>query len=70
VGIVFFSFGLISILYGIITLIIRISIGFIEILYVKDLLFDFVFLLLGFLIIRQNRRSQPQKRHVKRYKLE
>jgi len=66
-GILFFSFGLISISYGIITLIIRVFFGFLGIIvYVKDMLFDLVFLLLGFLLIRPNKNSNPRKSQLKR----
>lgn len=66
-GIILFSFGLISISYAIIALIIRAFFGFLgTIIYAKDILFDLVFLLLGFLIIRQNRSSNPQKIQLKR----
>ena len=68
-GILFFSFGLISISYGIIALIIRVAFGFIGIMYVKDILFDLVFLLLGFLLIRQNKSPNPRKRQLKRNSL-
>ncbi|MBY8991915.1 MAG: hypothetical protein KGD58_14320 [Candidatus Lokiarchaeota archaeon] len=64
-GIFFFSFGIISISYGIIVLIIRVSFGFIGIMYVKDILFDLVFLLLGFLLIRQKKHPNPRKRQLK-----
>ncbi|MFX0164640.1 MAG: hypothetical protein ACFE9V_04905 [Candidatus Hodarchaeota archaeon] len=66
-GILLFSFGLISILYGIIALNIRVFFGFKEsIVYVKDILFDLVFLLLGLLLIRQNRKTNPPKSNLKR----
>lgn len=64
-GIFLFSFGIFSISYGIIALIIRVSFGFIGIMYVKDILFDLVFLLLGFLLIRQKKSPNPRKRQLK-----
>ena len=66
-GIMLFSFGIISISYGVIVLIIRVSFGFVGIIvYAKDILFDLVFLLLGFLLIRQNRSTNPRKSQLKR----
>ncbi len=66
-GILLFSFGLISISYGITALIIRAFFGFLGILvYVKDMLFDLIFLLLGFLLIRKNRNTNPRKNQLKR----
>lgn len=64
VGIFFVSFGLISISYGIISLIISVSFGII--VYVKDILFDLVFLLLGFLLIRQSKNPNHRKLQVTR----
>jgi hypothetical protein len=69
IGILLFSFGIISISYAIIALIIRVSFGFIGFIYVKDIFFDLVFLLLGFLVIRQNRSPHPRKRQLKRSSL-
>ncbi len=66
-GIMLFSFGLISISYGIIALIITVSFGFVgNIVYVKDILFDLVFLLLGLLLIRKDRNSVPRRGQLKR----
>ncbi|MBY8984572.1 MAG: hypothetical protein KGD65_05885 [Candidatus Lokiarchaeota archaeon] len=56
-GVTLFSFGLISISYGIIALIITVPFGYIGIIvYTKDVLFDLVFLLLGFILIRRNKK--------------
>lgn len=64
-GIILFSFGVISISYSIIALVFRISIGFTgSIMYVKDIGFDLIFLLLGFLIIRQVKIPSPPKHRL------
>lgn len=61
-GIVLFSFGVISVSYSITALVYRISTGFARtIMYVKDIGFDLIFLLLGFLIIRQVKIPNPPK---------
>ena len=55
-GILLLSFGLISTTYAIVTVIIKLIFGYMGIIiYVKDLLFDLVFILLGLLIIRKKK---------------
>ncbi|MFX1281560.1 MAG: hypothetical protein ACFFA3_19580 [Promethearchaeota archaeon] len=64
-GIILFSFGIISISYSVSALVFRISIGFTgSIMYVKDIGFDLVFLLLGFLIIRKVKIPNPPKHRL------
>ncbi|MFX0030426.1 MAG: hypothetical protein ACFE8B_14535, partial [Candidatus Hermodarchaeota archaeon] len=66
-GILLFSFGVTSVSYGIIVLIIRVSLGFTGTIgYVKDMGFDLVFLLLGFLLIKKNNNPNPPKRQYRR----
>ena len=63
IGISLFLFGLISMLYGIITVTINLFFGYLGIiLYVKDVLFDLVFLLLGLLLIRKNKKINSRSR--------
>jgi len=63
IGISLFLFGLISMLYGIITVTINLFFGYLGIiLYVKDVLFDLVFLLLGLLLIRKNKEINSRSR--------
>ena len=63
IGISLFLFGLISISYGIITVTINLFFGYLGIfLYVKDVLFDLVFLLLGLLLIRKNKKINSRSR--------
>ena len=64
-GIILFSFGIISISYSITALVFRVSVGFtVSIMYVKDIGFDLIFLLLGFLIIRQVKFPNPPKHRL------
>ena len=66
-GIKIFSIGLISTLYGIITVIIMVFFGYTGIIvYVKDVFFDLVFLLLGLLLIRSKKKVNFRKNHIKR----
>ena len=66
-GIMLFSFGLISISYGIIAFIIMVSFGYTGIIvYIKDVLFDLVFLLLGFILIRRNKKSNFRLNQIKK----
>ncbi|KKN45548.1 hypothetical protein LCGC14_0682010 [marine sediment metagenome] len=63
IGISLFLFGLISMSYGIITVTINLFFGYLGIfLYVKDVLFDIVFLLLGLLLIRRNKKINSKSR--------
>jgi len=67
IGITLFLFGIISASYGIITVIINLFFGYTGIIvYVKDVLYDLVFILLGLLLIRRkkiiNYRSHYRKR--------
>ncbi|MFX0008627.1 MAG: hypothetical protein ACFFAV_18105 [Candidatus Hermodarchaeota archaeon] len=56
IGYLIFSIGLITVVYSVITLIIGLFIWYNGIvLYVKDILFELVFILLGFIIIRKHR---------------
>ncbi|MFX1242023.1 MAG: hypothetical protein ACFFA7_12310 [Promethearchaeota archaeon] len=56
IGYLIFSIGLITVVYSVITLIIGLFIWYTGIvLYVKDILFELVFILLGFIIIRKHR---------------
>ncbi len=67
VGITLFLFGSISASYGIITVIIKLffgNAGFI--VYVKDELYDLVFLLLGLLLIRRNKNIYFRSNQIKR----
>jgi len=63
-GYIFFSFGLISAAYGILAVIISAIFGYIGIiLQAKDVLFELVFIVLGFLLIR-NEKLRFKKRKV------
>jgi len=63
IGISLFLFGLISMSYGIITITINLLFGYLGIfLYVKDVLFDIVFLLLGLLLIRKKKKINSRLR--------
>jgi len=67
IGITLFLFGTISASYGIIAVIINLFFGYTGIIfYVKDVLYDLVFILLGLLLIRRkkiiNYRSHYRKR--------
>lgn len=65
-GIMLFSFGVISISYGIIALIFTVSFGYIGIIvYTKDVLFDLVFLLLGYILIRRNKKGNFRMNQIK-----
>jgi len=67
IGITLFLFGSISTSYGIITLIINLFFGYTGIIfYVKDVLFDLVFLLLGLLLIRRNKNTNFRLNQIKR----
>jgi hypothetical protein len=67
IGYSLFLFGLFSTSYGIITVIVRLSFGYIGfIIYVKDVLFDLVFLLLGLIVIRKNKSINFRSNHIKR----
>jgi hypothetical protein len=60
-------FGLFSTSYGIIAVIIRPFFGYLGIiLYVKDVFFDLIFILLGLLIIRRNKNFNLRSNHIKR----
>jgi hypothetical protein len=67
IGIMLFLIGLISTSYGIISIIIKVFFGYTGIIvYVKDVLFDPVFLLLGFLLIRKNKNNKVRSNQIKR----
>ncbi|KKK46472.1 hypothetical protein LCGC14_1878130 [marine sediment metagenome] len=67
IGISLFLFGLISMSYGFITVIISLFFGYTGIVvYVKDVLFDIVFLLLGLLLIRKNKNIKFRSNQIKR----
>jgi len=67
IGITLFLFGSISTSYGIITLIINLFFGYTGIIfYVKDVLFDLVFLLLGLLLIRRNKNTNFRLNQIRR----
>ena len=67
IGISLFLFGLISMSYGFITVIISLFFGYTGIIvYVKDVLFDIVFLLLGLLLIRKNKNIKFRSNQIKR----
>ena len=67
IGISLFLFGLISMSYGFITVIISLFFGYTGIIvYVKDVLFDIVFLLLGLLLIRRNKNIKFRSNQIKR----
>jgi hypothetical protein len=67
IGITLFLFGSISTSYGIITMIIRLFFGYTGIIvYVKDVLFDLVFILLGLLLIRRNKNINFRFNQIKR----
>ncbi|MHA2006191.1 MAG: hypothetical protein ACXACO_03950 [Promethearchaeota archaeon] len=58
-GIFLFAFGLASATYGFVAMIIRLFFGYLGIVvYVKDLLFELVFILLGLLIIRKKKSKK------------
>ena len=66
-GIMLFSFGLISISYGILALIITLSFGYIGIIvYTKDMLFDLIFLLLGYILIKRNKKGHFRMNQIKK----
>jgi len=67
IGISLFLFGLISTSYGIITVIIKLFFGYTGIIvYVKDVLFDLVFILLGLFLIRMNKNTNFRSLQIKR----
>jgi len=67
IGISLFLFGLISTSYGIITVIIKLFFGYTGIIvYVKDVLFDLVFILLGLFLIRRNKNTNFRSLQIKR----
>jgi len=67
IGYGLFIFGLFSTSYGIITVIVWLFFGNIGIIiYVKDVLFDLVFLLLGLLVIRKNKNFNFRSNQIKR----
>ena len=67
IGITLFLFGTISTLYGITTLIINLFLGYTRIIIlVKDVLFDPVFILLGLLLIRRNKKTNFRSNQIKR----
>ncbi|MFX1593714.1 MAG: hypothetical protein ACFFB6_06295 [Promethearchaeota archaeon] len=56
IGILLFSYGVISAAYSIITVILDLLVLYTAIfLQVKDLLFDIIFILLGFILIRRKK---------------
>ena len=66
IGITLFLFGLFSASYGIITVIINLIFGHLGIIvYVKDVLFDLIFLLLGLIIIRKNKNFKFRLNRLK-----
>jgi len=67
VGITLLLFGLLSTSYGIITVIIKLFFSYTGIIvYVKDVLFDLVFLLLGLFLIRRNKNTNFRSLQIKR----
>ena len=67
IGITLFLFGSISTSYGIITVIIKLFFGYTGIIvYVKDVLFDLVFILLGLFLIRRNKNTNLRSLQIKR----
>jgi len=67
IGITLLLFGSISASYGIITVILNLFFGYTGIIfYVKDVLFDLVFLLLGLLLIRRNKNTNFRFNQIKR----
>jgi len=67
IGITLFLFGLFSTSYGIIAVIINLFFGYTGfIFYVKDVLFDLVFLLLGLLLIKKNKTFKFRLNQIKR----
>ena len=63
IGITLFLFGSISASYGIIAVIVNLFFGYTGIIfYVKDVLFDLVFILLGLLIIRKKKKINSRLR--------
>ena len=67
IGITLFLFGSISTSYGIITVIIKLFFGYTGIIvYVKDVFFDLVFLLLGLFLIRRNKNTNFRSLQIKR----
>jgi len=67
IGITLLLFGSISALYGIIAVIINLFFGYTGIIfYVKDVLFDLIFILLGLLLIRRNKNTNYRMNQIKR----
>ena len=67
IGVSLFLFGAFSASYGIITVIIKLFFGYTGIIvYVKDVLFDLVFLLLGLFLIRRNKSTNFRPLQIKR----
>ncbi len=67
IGISLLLFGAISTSYGIITVIIKLFFGYTGIIvYVKDVLFDLVFILLGVLLIRRNKTINFRSNQIRR----
>ncbi|MCK4285275.1 MAG: hypothetical protein KAX18_03690 [Candidatus Lokiarchaeota archaeon] len=63
IGITLLLFGSISASYGIIAVIVNLFFGYTGIIfYVKDVLFDLVFILLGLLIIRKKKKINSRLR--------
>ncbi|MFX1379916.1 MAG: hypothetical protein ACFFA4_12575 [Promethearchaeota archaeon] len=61
IGYLLLSIGLLSVVYSVITLVLSLLIWYTGItLYLKDILFELVFILLGFLVIR-NRKMKIEK---------
>ena len=59
IGYLILSIGLLSVIYSVIALIIGLFIWYfgVFIIYAKDILFELVFILLGFLIIRKHKKK-------------
>lgn len=67
IGITLLLFGSISASYGIIAVIINLFFGYTGIIfYVKDVLFDLVFMLLGLLLIKKNKTFKFRLNQIKR----
>ncbi|MFX1391061.1 MAG: hypothetical protein ACFE9Z_13435 [Promethearchaeota archaeon] len=65
VGILLFSYGLFSVSYVVVILIINISVPFVGInLGSKDINFDLVFVFLGILLIRNKKKFNNKKRYT------